>query len=74
MTSFQDKLVVISGAVSGIGRATAKLLASRGALLSLSDINAAGLEAVRAELNDIAPAASITTAVVGVRSQDAVDA
>ncbi len=48
--SFQDKLVVISGAASGSGRATAKLLASRGALLSLSDINTAGLEAVKAEL------------------------
>ncbi len=74
MASFQDKLVVISGAASGIGRATAKLLASRGALLSLSDINAAGLEAVRAEISDLTPAASITTAVVDVRSQDAVDA
>ncbi|KAL2132708.1 hypothetical protein VTI74DRAFT_3446 [Chaetomium olivicolor] len=74
MDSFQDKLVVISGAASGIGRATAKLLARRGALLSLSDINAAGLAAVSAELNNIAPAENIITAVVDVRSQDAVDA
>lgn len=76
MASFQDKLVVISGAASGIGRATAKLLASRGALLSLSDINAAGLQAVKAELDKTAPAGNnnIITAVVDVRSQEAVDA
>jgi NAD(P)-dependent dehydrogenase (short-subunit alcohol dehydrogenase family) len=74
MASFRDKLVVISGAASGIGRATAKLLASRGALLSLSDINAAGLEVIKGELDKIAPAGSIATSVVDVRSQDSVDA
>jgi NAD(P)-dependent dehydrogenase (short-subunit alcohol dehydrogenase family) len=39
MTSLKGKLFVITGAASGIGRATAKLLASRGARLCLADIN-----------------------------------
>lgn len=36
--------IAITGASSGIGRVTAKLLASRGALLSLSDVNQNGLD------------------------------
>ncbi|KAL2171724.1 hypothetical protein VTG60DRAFT_1721 [Thermothelomyces hinnuleus] len=73
MASFDNQLIVISGAASGIGRATAKLLASRGALLSLSDNNAAGLAAVKEELREIAPAENVVTAIVDVRSQEAVD-
>lgn len=42
--SYQDKLCVVTGAGSGIGRALAVKLAARGASLALSDINAAGLE------------------------------
>jgi NAD(P)-dependent dehydrogenase (short-subunit alcohol dehydrogenase family) len=74
MTSFQGKLVVVSGAASGIGHATAKILASRGALLSLSDIDAAGLELVKTEIGKIIPAKDVHTTVVDVRSKDAVDA
>jgi len=40
---YQDKICVITGAASGIGRALALDLASRGAQLALSDINAEGL-------------------------------
>ena len=57
MTSFLKKLVVINGAASGIGRATAKLLASRGALLSLSDIDKIGLAAVKTEVQELSLAA-----------------
>ncbi len=38
--------ILVSGAASGIGKATAQLLAERGARLSLSDINDAGLQDV----------------------------
>jgi meso-butanediol dehydrogenase / (S,S)-butanediol dehydrogenase / diacetyl reductase len=41
---FTDKVVLITGAASGIGRATAERLAVEGAALALSDINAEGLE------------------------------
>lgn len=40
---FQDKVCVITGAASGIGRALALDLASRGAVLALSDVDADGL-------------------------------
>ena len=40
---YQDKICVITGAASGIGRAIALDLASRGAKLALCDINAEGL-------------------------------
>lgn len=40
----QDKVAVITGAGSGIGRATARLFAEQGARLALADVNREGLE------------------------------
>jgi NADP-dependent 3-hydroxy acid dehydrogenase YdfG len=45
-----DKIIVITGAGSGIGRATAKLLASRGAKLVLGGRREAQLHAVASEI------------------------
>ena len=46
---YSGKQVLITGGASGIGRALALLFASKGASLSLVDINQSGLEAVAGE-------------------------
>ncbi|KAF7186905.1 3-oxoacyl-[acyl-carrier-protein] reductase FabG [Pseudocercospora fuligena] len=47
MPDFTNKLCIITGAASGIGRATAIKMASHGSTLALSDINMKGLEETR---------------------------
>ena len=46
------RLCLITGAASGIGRATARAAAGEGARLVLTDVNAAALDAVTSELGD----------------------
>ena len=71
LTTLRDKVVVITGAGSGIGRALAVRAAGRGALLALSDWNADGLaETVR--LVEHAGAAKVRHDVVDVSDRDAV--
>jgi len=50
MSRFNGKVVVITGAGSGIGRALAQQLAGKGARLALSDVNAQGLNETLASL------------------------
>lgn len=47
---FVDRVVIITGAASGIGRATALRFAGQGAVLALADVNTEGLEETRALL------------------------
>src|SRR6201995_5539054 len=48
MSRVADKVVLVTGAGSGIGRATAKLLAAEGATVVVTDINKpGGLETVQ---------------------------
>jgi meso-butanediol dehydrogenase/(S,S)-butanediol dehydrogenase/diacetyl reductase len=49
---FDGKLALVTGAASGIGRATTRLLAQRGARVLAADIDAARLEALKAELGE----------------------
>ena len=44
MERFADKVVLLTGAASGIGRATALRLAEEGATLAITDVNADGLQ------------------------------
>jgi NAD(P)-dependent dehydrogenase (short-subunit alcohol dehydrogenase family) len=69
MSCFTGRVVVITGAASGIGRALAQQLAARGARLALSDINAEGL---RETMNSLAPPGEARSYLVDASKRDAV--
>lgn len=50
MASLKGKVIVVTGAAGGIGSATAECLASKGATLSLADMDAKALDQVVDEL------------------------
>jgi NAD(P)-dependent dehydrogenase (short-subunit alcohol dehydrogenase family) len=67
-TPFKGKVIAITGAASGIGLATAKYLAVRGAVLSLADNRQEPLEGAIDLIKTVAPDADILTSVVDVRN------
>ncbi|GAA4119227.1 SDR family NAD(P)-dependent oxidoreductase [Nocardioides fonticola] len=81
MKNLADKVVVITGAGSGIGRALALNLAGKGAILALSDVDEAGLAEtvdrakaagateVRSDRLDVADRAAMTTYADAVADQ-----
>lgn len=64
-----------AGAASGIARITSRLLYSRGASLSLADLNTDGLKSVAAELASLSssPDQKITTTSLDTRKSDQVN-
>jgi len=50
MTAFRDSTVLLTGAAGGLGLLMTRQMGAEGARLVLWDVNAAGLESVRAEL------------------------
>jgi len=68
MTNLDGRVVVITGAGSGIGRSLALLAARRGARLALSDVNEAGL----AETAKLCATASVRSDRLDVRDREAV--
>jgi NADP-dependent 3-hydroxy acid dehydrogenase YdfG len=78
MRTLDDKVVVITGAASGIGRALAVDVARRGAVVAISDVDepglaetvdlvkAAGAREVRADRLDVADRAAITAYAAAV--------
>jgi NAD(P)-dependent dehydrogenase (short-subunit alcohol dehydrogenase family) len=74
MKNLKDKVVVITGAGSGIGRALALEAAQKGARLALSDWNEAGLRETAAQVTALAPSTKVITEQVDQRSEDAVNA
>jgi 3-oxoacyl-[acyl-carrier protein] reductase len=54
--SVADRVVLVTGAASGMGRATAHLLADEGARVGIVDRNAEGLAAVEKEIRDVGAA------------------
>ena len=61
----EDKVAIVTGAASGIGRSTAICFAREGATLVLSDIDSAGLEAAKRQV----PTGSIRTVVGNVAEE-----
>ncbi len=71
-----EKSCLVTGAASGIGRATALLLARSGARVTAADINAPGVEALRTELaahgirvNAVAPGTIRTERVIALEDE-----
>ena len=50
--SVAGKVVIVTGAASGMGRATARLFADEGASVALIDVNEEPLQAVLGEIRD----------------------
>ncbi|WP_243228788.1 SDR family NAD(P)-dependent oxidoreductase [Microbacterium sp. CIAB417] len=65
---FSGKTVIVTGAASGIGRATASRIAREGGRVIAADISAEKLDALKAELPDVVTVAGDLT------QQDAIDA
>lgn len=72
MKNFKNKVAAITGAGSGIGQQLAVLLAKQGCHLSLSDVNAQGLQKTVELLKD--SNVRITTQIVDVADREAVKA
>ncbi|KAI1638920.1 hypothetical protein F4809DRAFT_196413 [Biscogniauxia mediterranea] len=70
MSSFEGRVIAITGAASGMGLATAQLLASRGAVISLADINAGAVREATSSL----PGDKHMYTVADVRDSSSVDA
>jgi len=72
MKRLEGRVAVVTGAASGIGRATALRLAGRGCDLALADIDAAGLETIEQELSS--QPVHVSTHQLDVASVDAMQA
>lgn len=67
--SFNGKVIAITGAGQGIGLATARLLAERGASVSLADTNSTTLADVEQDFKAKGYAVLVTTVDVSKRAQ-----
>jgi len=70
---FEDKVVLITGAGSGLGQATALQVAKEGAKLSLVDLNDAALEETKSKILEVAPNAEVLLITANVANEKAVE-
>jgi NAD(P)-dependent dehydrogenase (short-subunit alcohol dehydrogenase family) len=71
MQSFRDKVVVVTGGASGIGKALVKAYAAEGAKVVISDVEASALEAAEKEV--AATGADVMAALTDVRDDAALE-
>ena len=74
MDRFADRRVIVTGAGSGIGRATVARLLDEGATVVGYDVSADGLAETASAADDVGTGKRLTTAVLDVSSEDAVAA
>jgi 2,5-dichloro-2,5-cyclohexadiene-1,4-diol dehydrogenase 1 len=67
--SLKDRVIIVSGAGSGIGASAARLAASRGAAVIAADINAGSCEAVAAEIRQQGGEVTVFTGDLASESQ-----
>jgi NAD(P)-dependent dehydrogenase (short-subunit alcohol dehydrogenase family) len=70
MRDLKDKVVVVTGAASGIGLEMARAFAREGAKLALADINASGLDGVKKDFESLGR--TVYTQVVDVTKKEQV--
>ena len=63
MASFSSNVFVVTGAASGMGLATAKLMLARGASVGLADLNEKGLESLTQSLDNNTSGRTVTGVV-----------
>ncbi|GAA4544389.1 SDR family NAD(P)-dependent oxidoreductase [Mycobacterium paraffinicum] len=72
MNRLEGKRILVTGAASGIGQATALRLLDEGATVVASDVAEAGLDATRARADEAATAGCLTAVRMDVGNEDSV--
>ena len=67
MTWLEDKVIDISGAASGIGLATAHLLAARGATLTVSDVRSDALATATKSIQQATTLPTVKALMIGMK-------
>ena len=73
MNRFEEKVVIVTGAGSGLGQAAALQLAKEGAKLVLVDINQAGLDDTKKKVQEVASNAETLLVTANVATESEVE-
>ena len=73
MKRFEDKVVIVTGAGSGLGQAATIQLAKEGAKLVLVDLNEAGLQETEQKVKEVAPNVETLKITANVTDEKAVE-